>query len=101
MNKQTKTLLGVGAIAIALYLILRPKGQDTKINFKGQPRTMPNSVGDCPTGYFLNAGVCLKKYCVGPGMTDLCTCYDRSCDKCTCPGGPGDMGGVHIVRNTI
>ena len=26
MDKQTKTILGVGAIAVALYLILRPKG---------------------------------------------------------------------------
>lgn len=26
MDKQTKTILGLGAIAVALYLILRPKG---------------------------------------------------------------------------
>ena len=40
MDKQTKTLLGLGAIAVALYFILRPKVP----NAQTPPQEMPQSI---------------------------------------------------------
>jgi len=42
MDKQTKTLLGLGAIAVALYFILRPKGP----NAQTPPTPNSTSTGD-------------------------------------------------------
>jgi len=39
MDKQTKTLLGLGAIAVALYFILRPKGPNTQTPSTQTPST--------------------------------------------------------------
>jgi len=99
MDKKTKILIGVGILGVGGYLYWK----STQKKGFSQPRTTLNSLFECPVGYYQNNGTgpCLKKYCVGPGMSDLCRCADRSCDKCTCPGGPGDFGGVHLVRNTI
>ena len=40
MDKQTKTLLGLGAIAVALYFILKPKGS----NAQTPPTQTPQSI---------------------------------------------------------
>ena len=45
MDKQTKTLLGLGAIAVALYFILRPKGA-TPINDGMTPKQQAQSYLD-------------------------------------------------------
>jgi hypothetical protein len=44
MEKQTKTLLGLGAIAVVLYLILKPKksmAADTKVPPVSSPEATP------------------------------------------------------------
>ena len=96
MKKQHKILIGLGILGIGGYLYWKSK---QKKGFS-QPRVPISSLGECPIGYCQQNGTCVKRYCVGAGMSDLCRCTDRSCDKCTCPGGVGDLGYVHIVRNT-
>jgi hypothetical protein len=44
MDKQTKTLLMVGAGALALYLILRPKGGETQVEPQNENRGEGNSI---------------------------------------------------------
>jgi hypothetical protein len=42
MEKQTKTLLGLGAIAVALYLIFKPKGANAQTPTGETPKIMCN-----------------------------------------------------------
>ena len=72
MENKTKTLLGLGAIAVALYFILKPKGSNAQTPPTQTPPTQtpvpdntnPNREGQpCPLGEY--TGIIKNGICVG------------------------------------
>jgi hypothetical protein len=71
MDKQTKTLLGIGAIAVALYFILRPKGTSggTPSGTPSGTIVAPCSVTDSYCNYVISSGTLFEGKIVGSSVS--------------------------------
>jgi hypothetical protein len=63
MEKQTKTLLVLGAGALALYLILRPTGANAQSPNNDYMRSLPPDKQLCPEGQILQQVQCDQAPC--------------------------------------
>lgn len=87
MNKKTKILIGIGILGIGGYLYWKSRKSFANAGGFGSILQPRQQTPTCAIGYYWNSATrsCVKRECAGAGMSDLCRCYDRACDKCSCP----------------
>lgn len=81
MEKQTKILLGLGVVAIAAYLILKPKKEAQKVVASNQKPENDRNNGNCPEGFsYVSSLGCMPNTFLNSGKNRPCNCITYPCN---------------------